>query len=194
MTIRVGAIVLAAGFSTRFGGMKLTAVLDNGLQVAQQTLQHLIQAEIPTVLVTRAELLAQLRIDTHPLVNIVTFEEAAAGMGATLAFGIRAAEAWDATLVCLADMPFITPGTYRALASAAARDTIVVPTFETREGHPVVFGRDYYAGLQALQGDAGGRANIKQHASAVTRLAVTDSAILADIDTPGDLSRLQHKP
>lgn len=188
MTTTVGAIILAAGFSQRFGSAKLFASLANGNTVIQQTLTQIHHAGLPSVVITRPELVNQLQLNRT---RIETFDGAARGMGASLAFGIGRALDWDGCLVCLADMPFIESSTYRLIANRLTPATIVLPCFRTVPGNPVGFGRDYYAQLLALQGDVGGRSVTESNQDAVVELEVDDPAVLNDIDTQEDLSRLQ---
>lgn len=188
MTTTIGAIILAAGFSHRFGSSKLRATLANGNSVIQQTLAHIHYAGLPNVVITRPELTDTLRLNNT---RIVAFDGAARGMSASLAFGISQALDWDGCLVCLADMPFIESSTYRLIADRLTPTTIVLPCYHTRPGNPVGFGREFYAQLQNLKGDVGGRAITESNQNAVVELAIDDAAILNDIDTPEDLSRYQ---
>lgn len=188
MTTTIGAIVLAAGFSQRFGSAKLFAPLANGTTVIQQTLAHIHHAGLPSVVITRPELVNQLQIN-HTRVE--AFDGAAKGMSASLAFGISQALDWDGCLVCLADMPFIESSTYRFIADRLTPSTIVLPCYRTVPGNPVGFGRDFYDQLLALQGDVGGRSVTESNQDAVIELEIDDPALLNDIDTPEDLSRLQ---
>ena len=104
MTEEVGALILAAGFSKRFDGIKLDAKLNNGSTVFSQTLSR-ISAAIPNYkVVTRPDLINVLS-PIEP--NLNAFEFAEQGIGASLAFGIGLVNNWHACLVCLADMPFI---------------------------------------------------------------------------------------
>jgi molybdenum cofactor cytidylyltransferase len=189
MTQDVGAVMLAAGFSNRFGSIKICAGLTSGRTVFQQTLDNLRPVTSRIVVVTRAEvapLIATADADSQ------VFDAAERGMGATLAHGIRIArEKYDlkACLVCLADMPFVTTRTYHSLAAALAEDTIVVPTYLGRPGNPAGFGRAFFDALAELTGDRGGRSVIRANSSLVTSLPVDDPAILQDIDTPDDLTR-----
>ncbi len=186
--MRVGALILAAGFSNRFGGIKLLAKLDNGLTVFEQTHQRVAAAIPDYQVITRPELNESL----SPFCDKLTiFEEAARGMGATLAFGISLAESWDACLICLADMPLISSNTYKEISTAAAKDKIIVPSHSGKPGNPVAFGKDFYPELRALTGDAGGRPVLRRYGNSVLNLSVSDEAILQDIDTPDDLARLQ---
>ncbi|MCP5345822.1 MAG: nucleotidyltransferase family protein [Gammaproteobacteria bacterium] len=193
MSLRVGAIVLAAGFSSRFGAVKLCASLQSGRTVLQQTLDN-IQAAV-------AEVLVITRDDLQPLLGVpeqlaVTCPDAENGMGTTLAFGMRAAMdryTWDGCLICLADMPFISQDTYRQVAGALNPDTIVIPQYQERAGNPVAFGSNFFPSLTHLSGDRGGRDLLRQHAHAIIRLDLQDPAILQDIDTPEDLTRHQQQ-
>lgn len=192
MTANIGALLLAAGFSSRFGSAKLLARLRDGNTVFSQTRDRIKAALQNYVVVTRPELAAELR---QIEANLQVFPGAEKGMGASLAYGIGIAQAkqWDACLVCLADMPFIATSTYQQLAKAAQRDKIILPCHDDKAGNPVVFGREFYAELQALSGDAGGRPVLRQHTEQVQRLTIDDAAILADVDTPQDLQALQDR-
>lgn len=183
-----GALLLAAGFSNRYGSIKLCAELESGKTVFAQTLENLQQALDNVIVVTRPELAEALIAHCD---SLQIFDQAERGMGATLAYGIGLATDWDTCLVCLADMPFIQPETYRDIAAAQRDDQIVIPQYDLKPGNPVGFGREFYPELLTLSGDSGGRAVVQSHPDAVRRLPVADAAILYDIDTPADLARLQ---
>ena len=188
MNDTVGAIVLAAGFSTRFGSNKLLAKLANGNTVIAQTTQRINAALTNSVLVTRPELAPMLSACN---IELRVFDHAERGMGATLAYAIEFAQAWSGCLVCLADMPFIAASTYRALAEQITDDSIVIPSFQSREGNPVGFGKRWFPQLAALDGDSGGRNLIEANPRSVIYFPIADQAVLNDIDTAEDLGRFQ---
>ncbi|HBQ01903.1 MAG TPA: hypothetical protein DHV53_02465 [Gammaproteobacteria bacterium] len=186
--MRIGALLLAAGFSSRFGGVKLLAALDSGTRVFDQTFARL-QAAVPeTVVLTRPELSSELDATAR---RVEVFSEAERGMGATLAFGMQFTGGWDACMICLSDMPFIASDTYRTLAEQATSDSILLPECDGETGNPVVFGSAFFSELGKLSGDAGGKVLIRQHPDKVIKLKLQDRAILMDIDTPQDLAQLQ---
>ncbi len=120
--------------------------------------------------------------------EVVLCAGADSGMAASLvqaiAHSLPQADAW---LVALGDMPYVSPGTLRALLAALARGAdIAAPVFEGRRGNPVAFGAQHLPALLALQGEHGARAILKS--SPVVEVAVDDPGILRDIDTPGDLA------
>lgn len=123
---------------------------------------------------------------------MVVCERAAEGMGASLACGVRAAEAAapaGAYLVALADMPFIRPSSIAAVRDELLKGApLVAPYFRARRGHPVGIAAAYRDELLRLQGDEGAKRLLAAHASEIVKVPLGDPAVLRDIDTPGDLA------
>ncbi len=190
-TQKVGVIVLAAGFSRRFGAIKLNAPLNNGETVIAQTLSRIRAATDNVIVVTRPELLSLVINNGGDTLTTLLCPDSDRGMGHTLAYGIKQIEDWDGCLVCLADMPFIETQTYRTLLSQLRESSILVPEYEGKRGNPVGFGSQWFTELANSSGDTGARELMKREQTHVTRFAVDDSAILKDIDTPEDLVRYQ---
>lgn len=186
-----GAILLAAGFSRRFGSVKLNALLPGGSTVLQQSSHRLLSVVSDVLVVTRPDLLDAGVLDGTGLsdTQIVLCRDAGLGMGHSLACAMRALPPhWDACLVCLADMPFVKAVTLTQLHCKAAHDRIIVPEYKHQRGHPICFGRDFFAELAQSQGDTGGRDVIRHHPTKVDIVALDDPGILQDIDTPQDLT------
>ena len=190
MTKPVGAIVLAAGFSSRFGSSKLLAGLSGGKSVFQQTVERIAEALPDLLIVTRPEMAAALQ-ELTPGTSILSFEHAEQGMGATLAFAAQHIGDWDGCVVCLGDMPFIETSTYRRIAEQVTANSIVTPTFDSRMGNPVAFGKNLFTELEALTGDSGGKRLTSMYPQAVRELQVSDPGILQDIDTLEELALYQ---
>ena len=190
-TKKVGVIVLAAGFSRRFGAIKLNALLNNGATVIGQTLARISAATDNILVITRPELLSIVLQNGGDSLTTLICPDSDRGMGHTLAYGIRHTEDWDGCLVCLADMPFIKTETYQTLLTQLHEEIILVPEFEGQRGNPVGFGAKWFDELANSSGDTGARELMKRQQGYVTRIAVDDAAILKDIDTPEDLVRYQ---
>lgn len=190
MTKPIGAIVLAAGFSRRFGDSKLLAKLSNGKSVFQQTIERLSEVFPERLLITRPEMAEALQ-ESAPDTSILRFEHADQGMGATLAYAAQHIGNWDACLVCLGDMPFIKPSSYRLIAEQATIDSIVIPKIDSKIGNPVAFGSKFFADLKTLSGDSGGKKLTRMYPQAVRELEISDPGILQDIDTPEELALYQ---
>jgi len=89
--------------------------------------------------------------------------------------------------ILLGDMPWVESATLDLLARVASGSTIVLPCHAGRQGHPVLFGRDFWPALARLKGDEGARSVLKTHADRCVRLDVEDAGVLQDVDSPDAL-------
>ncbi len=90
----------------------------------------------------------------------------------------------QAVAILLGDMPWIEPATLCRLAEAASASTIVLPRHAGQYGHPVIFGRDFWAALARLSGDEGARSLVRGQQGCCTVVEVDDAGVLLDVDTP----------
>lgn len=196
-TARVAGVLLAAGRAERFGGDKLRAPLpaaagevEAGTPIGIAACRHLIVAMPRTIAVVRsgdAALAAQLRDAGARVVECVTASE---GIAASLACGVEAAADAHGWVIALADMPWITPATIGAVATAISSGALLAaPFYRDTRGHPVGFGRPCYAELIALSGDEGAQSVLRRYGRALQRIEVDDPGILRDVDTREDLLR-----
>jgi molybdenum cofactor cytidylyltransferase len=125
--------------------------------------------------------------------EVVVCDNAAEGMGASLACAARAAAHFhppaDGYLVALADMPFVRRTTIAAVRDALAGGAaLVAPYFRARRGHPVALSSVFYEELLALRGDEGAKQLLAANEKALVKIPVGDPGVIRDIDTPGDLA------
>jgi molybdenum cofactor cytidylyltransferase len=181
--------LLAAGSASRFGSDKLRHELPHGVSIAVQSARHLKLELDRVVAVVRPgspDLAAALEKENC---EIVVCENAAEGMGASLACAARAAGDVDGYLIALADMPFLRRTTIAAVRDAlAAGAPIAAPYFRARRGHPVAMSKKFLKELLALKGDEGAKQLLAANAQAIVKIPVGDPGAIRDIDTPGDLA------
>ena len=132
---------------------------------------------------TLAGLLAAAGVET------VWCPDADAGLGHSLAAGVRATPDATGWLVALADMPFIAPSSYQAVATALrAGASLAACEFEGRRGHPVGFAGRWFEALSQLTGEQGAKALIDAHREQMERCPTEDPGVLWDVDRPEDLA------
>jgi molybdenum cofactor cytidylyltransferase len=195
MAANIRGILLAAGYSKRFGSNKLLQALpagapEAGTQIGLAAAKHLLEAlpESIAVVRPRAQRLGKILRDAG--CNTVVWKNASEGMGTSLAAGVRATPDANGWIVALADMPFIRPETIRIVAKALQDGAaIAAPSFRGERGHPVGFARRFYGELALLHGDHGARELLHQHRDRVILCEVDDPGVLRDIDRPSDLTR-----
>jgi molybdenum cofactor cytidylyltransferase len=191
MSAREGPIVgilLAAGAGTRFGGDKLMHPLPDGRPIAVAAASALVQALPQSVAVVRPGNDALERALAAAGLAVTVCADAAEGMGASLAHGIRTSDDAAGWVIALADMPFVKPATIAAVAQKlAAGATLCAPSVAGLRGHPVGLSAAYRSELEALHGDAGARDILRRDAARLELIAVDDPGALRDIDTRADL-------
>jgi molybdenum cofactor cytidylyltransferase len=165
-------LVLASGRGERFRasggqGSKLQALLA-GMPVLEHTL-------------------AAVRASGLPL-----HVEAAghAGMGDSIAAGVRATPDAGGWLVLPGDLPLVTSDSLRAVAHALQSASVVLPTHGGQRGHPVGFAAEHGPALQALTGSEGAAAIVR--AAKPLLLELDDPGVVTDIDTVDDLARAEQ--
>ena len=187
--MNIVGLLLAAGSATRFGSDKLQHALPHGVSIAVQSARHL-KSELGRVV-------AVVRPDSDQLVSnlkaegceVVVCENAAEGMGASLACAARSAGEADGYLIALADMPFLRRTTIAAVRDALAGGApLVAPYFRARRGHPVGLSHQFFHELLALRGDEGAKRLLAAHEKQMVKIPVGDPGALRDIDRPEDLA------
>jgi molybdenum cofactor cytidylyltransferase len=61
---------------------------------------------------------------------------------------------------------------------------IVVPRYDGKRGHPVIFSRDLFEELLRAPGDQGAKAVVNAHPEETLEIDTEDEGITLDIDTP----------
>jgi molybdenum cofactor cytidylyltransferase len=193
MAATTRGILLAAGYSKRFGSNKLLHPLpagspDAGTPIALAAARHFVEALPESVAVIRPRAQRVGKLLREAGCNTVVCKNAAEGMGVSLAEGVRASADAHGWVVALADMPYIKPETARIIARALSEGAaIAAPAYRGERGHPVGFARRFGDELSALRGDAGAREILTAHPDWVTLYEVDDPGVLRDIDEPSDL-------
>ena len=186
----IEAILLAAGRGTRFGGDKLRHTLADGRAIAVHAAANLRAAGLRVVAVVRPEDAALRKLLEAEGCLTTPCAQAAAGMGHTLAHGVRLAPAARGWVVALGDMPAVRPETIKRVVDALKSGArIAAPAYRGQRGHPVGFAAEYYGDLSALAGDAGARNIMQAHRDALVLLECDDAGVVYDIDTRSDLGR-----
>jgi CTP:molybdopterin cytidylyltransferase MocA len=179
-------LLLAAGAGRRMGRPKALVSDESGpwLPHAVETLQAGGCDRVVVVLGASADEARRL-LDPHE-VTIVVAHDWEDGMGASLAAGLGHVLHGDATrcLVSLVDLPDVGPDVVRRMLDRPeAADALARATYDGRPGHPVLLGRDHWAGVLATStGDKGARDYLASHQP--ERVECGDLATGADVDSP----------
>jgi CTP:molybdopterin cytidylyltransferase MocA len=182
--MRVAAVILAAGASTRFGSPKQLArigdrsMLEVVIGVAREAGLHPIIAVVPPGFAVPD--------DVVPVINAAP----EAGISRSLQLGIHSVPPdVDAAVVLLGDQPTLAVATVQAVLGAdAGYRPVVAATADGRFAPPVLLKRKAFALVDAAVGDAGLVGILAAQPDLVVPVEV--GRHVPDVDTPADLERL----
>jgi molybdenum cofactor cytidylyltransferase len=187
--VNISAILLGAGESKRMGRDKLS--LPWGKEtVLGHCLSILLRSEVQEIILVLRHLAQweKIRCNQRKL-KVVVNPRYREGMSTSLRRGLEVIDPRSqGVLVALADQPRLKTRTINCLihAFALGKGKIVIPSFQKKRGHPVIFHRQYAGELKRLKGDVGGRSILQRHPREVIKVRVRSEGVIRDIDTRKD--------
>ena len=171
-------IVLAAGRGERFAASGGTVHKLDALLAGKRVLDHVLDA------------VRGSGLPYHVVRPAAGSPEA--GMGDSIAAGVRATLDASGWLILPADLPLIRSETLRAMALAPPC-AVTVPRYQGQRGHPVRFDAACRADLLNLKGNQGAAPVLLARAAmnSIAFVDLDDAGCVTDIDTLDDLRRAE---
>ncbi|MCB2192081.1 MAG: putative selenium-dependent hydroxylase accessory protein YqeC [Deltaproteobacteria bacterium] len=188
----VAGVILAAGFSTRFGGQKLTTSLA-GRPLASWAIESALASRLGrVVLVAQAET-AQELTGLFPNLEVVLNPQAQEGQASSLRLGLEVlGSQYSHALFLLADQPLISSQLIdRFVKVAEERRGLAALTGANSFSPPALFARGYWPDLKSLQGDTGGRSVLEKYGDEAVFIAPDFPLAGLDVDTSEALGRAE---
>ncbi len=188
----VGAVVLAAGSSTRMAGSEKLLLEFDGRPMIKSVIEAASDGGCHQILVVYSsnEVMQAVGRDAELVHN----PRAQTGMASSLQVGLQALRSdMEAAMVMLGDQPMVGSRTVSALLRAwrreGSRPAVAVSRGESGKwAPPVVLARELWDELMTLKGDAGARQMLDQRPELVDTVPSPDR--LDDIDTPEDYAKI----
>lgn len=186
-------IILAAGSSQRMGTVKALLPI-NGMPMIECVVRAFQQSGVTSEIVVVTGFAAdEIAAVVQPLGCSVAHNSyfAEGGMWSSVKAGLAACDAGLPVFVALVDQPMIRAETIAAVARAFDESSaeIVVPRFNGKRGHPVLFSASCRAEILALPADAMLKEVVHADPQRLLQLDLEDPAIVSDLDTPDDYAR-----
>ena len=188
--MEIAGLVLAAGAGRRYGMPKALVAYRGSLLVHHAAATLTAAGCAPTLVVIGAES-ARVRA-AAPGLEFIDNPDWASGMASSLRAGLAALRSGPAgaAVVLLVDMPGVTPAAVRRITVAATTADLATGGYGERRGHPVLLGRDHWAGVaEAATGDRGARDYLRAHSDLLRVVPINDIADDFDLDTPEQAAR-----
>lgn len=190
----VGAVVLAAGSSSRMGSPKQALRFRGESLLRRAAIAALEAGCCPVIVVTGAHAELSRRelegLDVREVLNPLW----ETGMASSIRIGVEgllsANADMDAAVLLLCDQPHVNAAVISDLVGAhrATGSPVVASTYGGSFGVPALFSRALFDELARLEGVAGAKQVIKRHAAEARFLPFPGGEV--DVDTPDDFSRL----
>ncbi len=189
----IAAVVLAGGKSSRMGRPK-TLLPWGKHTVLEAIIRQLIMARMDYILVvTGHEVEGIVQVTSkYDVATVYNPDHASGEMLSSLQVGLQALPArFDGCLVVLGDQPQIESSVIVRILDTYAEGwgDIVIPSYEMRRGHPVLFGRATWGELLSLPAGHMPREVVNARQDRIAYVNVHTDSIVQDIDTPDDYQR-----
>lgn len=185
--IKIAAIVLAAGYSSRMGALK--PLLPMGERtVIENVIESFQRAGIYNIhIVIGHEYEKMLPVLAKHNTIVIYNKEYEKGMFSSVQAGVRSLQECKAKAFFLlpADYGLIRAETLEKLAAAYRGDKakIVYPCYKEQRGHPPLLSSELSFEIMGYDGQGGLRKLLDRHESEALNLVVEDEGILLDMDT-----------
>jgi molybdenum cofactor cytidylyltransferase len=187
----VGAVVLAAGLSTRMGQHKIVMPWDGRRTIIEQIVEQLILARVDHIAVVTGYQATDVKrlVERQGVEAVYNAKYQSGEMLSSLKAGLKAMPAHiSAALIVLGDQPRIQPRVVNqvAMAYAEGENKIVAPSYQMRRGHPILIDRRLWPEILDLPDNGSLRSVMAAHRDQIGYVSVDTDSILRDVDTPED--------
>lgn len=187
--VKIGCVVMASGYSARFGSNKLLADF-NGEPLIVNAFRLAASPIIDSrAVVTRYIEIAALCQNA----SVPCFIHSYPNKSDTIREGVRLNSDCDGIVFLQSDQPLLSIESFERLISEfkAHPEAICRLSFGDTYASPVVFPKSLFGELMSLSGETGGGKVIKRHQNLVRTVMAKNVLELQDADTPEKLQELQ---
>ena len=188
--IKKGILLLAAGAGKRFGGDKLSAVVDGQPMFIRA--MDVIDAQVDVV--HRIVVTGQPSILTEGKMrgwDVAINENPEKGISWSIRLGmeqmLKEVPDLDGILFMVCDQPWLTKETVGRMLTQFEKGILSL-SYNGRSGNPVLFSKDYFEELMTLEGDVGGRQVMNKHKAEIYYLEIFNEKELRDVDRREELN------
>lgn len=192
--MKLAAIILAAGFSSRMADFKPLMRLGEETLLARCAALFR-QAKIRSIVCVTGHRHAEVETEANHLgLHCVPNPDYALGMYSSVCAAVRGLRKVDGFFLLPVDIPLVRPATIATLIAAFDGQTVVLPRFEDETGHPPLFPAHLIPDILKHDGQGGLQGLLESRSKKeIKTVQVWDRGILLDADTPEDFAILANR-
>ncbi|MBV7329078.1 NTP transferase domain-containing protein [Chloroflexi bacterium TSY] len=197
----VGAIIAAAGRSTRMGQAKQLLPWKNHT-VIEQVVENLMIAGASPIFVIVGHVIDPIRELLHRTSARIVVNQNyrvvemlhSYQLGLETMLEDRSPEKPSGALLALGDQPHIPPKVIRQIIDQVQEtpSKLIVPSYNMRRGHPLYLPRQLWTDVITLDTNGTLRDVINRNADNIVYINTDTDAVLRDMDTPADYAALNQ--
>ena len=195
----ISAILLAAGESSRMKGKnKLTIDID-GVPLIKYAVKNILGSGVDEVIIVlgHEKSIIENIIKKNKKIKFIYNESYKNGMASSIKKGLSSiSKNAEAFFICLGDMPDVNQNIYNKLMKARynynkklapeKKKEIIIPTFEEKDGNPILFSRFMKEKIMNISGDVGAKEILDTNKNKILYVPFKNSGITLDFDTEED--------
>lgn len=186
--MKYGAVILAAGYSSRMGDFKPLMQL-NGQSMLAHCVTLFRSVGVDTIVVVTGHRCEEVLPQAEELGALCIYNsEYAKGMFGSICSSLPHFAGVDGFFILPVDIPLIRPATLDLLISRFNGESVVYPCFQGERGHPPLIPVRCISDILEHDGSGGLQTLLERLPG--TDVAVWDQGILMDADTPEDYNAL----
>jgi len=197
----ISAILLAGGKSTRMSGENKLTKKINEIPLINHSIKNILASSIDELIIVlgfESNIIKNL-LQKNKKIKIIINKDFENGMASTIKSGLQnLSQKSEAFFICLADMPMISQNIYNKMIKSKFnynkkknikyKKEIVIPTYNGKDGNPVLFSILMKNKIMKIDGDVGARRIIDLYPNQILSVPFNNNKIFLDFNTQEDFN------
>ena len=182
----ISSILLSAGQSKRMNGEnKLTKEIQ-GIPLIKHSVKNIMDSSVDELIIIlgyQKEIFERI-IDKNEKIKFIFNRDFKSGMASSIKIGLcHLSKKTEAFFICLADMPMVNKNIYNKLIKSKNSGEIIVPTYNGKQGNPVLFSISMKDKIRTIQGDVGAKKIIEMNKDKISFCETNEIGVTKDFNT-----------
>ena len=176
----ISAILLAAGQSKRMYGENKLVKKIQGIPLIKLSVKNILASSIDELIIVlgyQKEIIKKL-IDKNEKIKFIFNKDFGSGMASSIKTGLNhLSEETEVFFICLGDMPMVNKNIYNLLIKSKNNKEIIVPTYKSEQGNPVLFSKSMKKKIMNIEGDVGAKKILELNIDKILNIETNDQGI-----------------